>query len=260
MHESKGVYRPARGLEELTAVRASRRRPARGPRGHASTSCSCARASARTSASSRPGGSRSSRSAVARACRGCPASAREIRDSAHALAMGKVVLSLLEPAAVARYVARGLTSFTPQTITSPDGARGRARARPPRRLRRRPRGVRRELLLHRGADLRRARPVRRRARAVDDATRVRRRARRLAATVVDVARERAPGAATERRHDAPADGRATPGVGPMNCKHDAENASFLSQTAEADLASNDEAASRHRPRAVTREPQRRSGG
>jgi acetyl-CoA synthetase len=48
-----------------------------------------------------------------------PGLGSEIRDSAHALAMGKVVLSLLSPNAVARYVARGLTAFTPQTIISP---------------------------------------------------------------------------------------------------------------------------------------------
>ena len=34
--------------------------------------------------------------------------------------MGKVVLALLEPAGLARYCARGLKSFTPQTITSPE--------------------------------------------------------------------------------------------------------------------------------------------
>jgi DNA-binding IclR family transcriptional regulator len=48
-----------------------------------------------------------------------PGLGSEIRDSAHALAMGKVVLSLLSPNALARYVARGLTAFTPHTIISP---------------------------------------------------------------------------------------------------------------------------------------------
>jgi IclR family transcriptional regulator, acetate operon repressor len=47
-----------------------------------------------------------------------PGLGAEIRDSAHALAMGKVVLALLGPDAVARYVARGLKSFTQHTITS----------------------------------------------------------------------------------------------------------------------------------------------
>ncbi len=47
-----------------------------------------------------------------------PGLGSEIRDSAHALAMGKVVLSLLGPEAVALYVARGLKAFTPHTITS----------------------------------------------------------------------------------------------------------------------------------------------
>ncbi len=48
-----------------------------------------------------------------------PGLGSEIRDSAHALAMGKVVLSLLEPAGLARYVSRGLKTFTEHTITAP---------------------------------------------------------------------------------------------------------------------------------------------
>jgi DNA-binding IclR family transcriptional regulator len=48
-----------------------------------------------------------------------PGLGSEIRDSAHALAMGKVVLSLLPPNALARYVARGLTAFTPQRSSRP---------------------------------------------------------------------------------------------------------------------------------------------
>jgi acetyl-CoA synthetase len=47
-----------------------------------------------------------------------PGLGSEIRDSAHALAMGKVVLALLEPRAVAHYVRRGMKSFTPKTITT----------------------------------------------------------------------------------------------------------------------------------------------
>ena len=49
-----------------------------------------------------------------------PGLGSQISDNAHALAMGKVVLARLRPAALARYVARGLASYTPSTITSPD--------------------------------------------------------------------------------------------------------------------------------------------
>src|SRR6201989_2547942 len=44
----------------------------------------------------------------------------EIRDNAHALALGKVALAVAGPDAVRRYLARGLTGFTPRTITDPD--------------------------------------------------------------------------------------------------------------------------------------------
>jgi acetyl-CoA synthetase len=47
-----------------------------------------------------------------------PGLGTQIRDNAHALAMGKVVLSRLRPGAVARYCDRGLPSYTPSTITS----------------------------------------------------------------------------------------------------------------------------------------------
>ena len=43
----------------------------------------------------------------------------EIRDNAHALALGKVVLAHSPPEAVDRYVANGLRPFTPNTITQP---------------------------------------------------------------------------------------------------------------------------------------------
>ena len=43
-----------------------------------------------------------------------------IRDNAHALALGKVVLALSPPEAVERYVANGLRPFTPSTITTRD--------------------------------------------------------------------------------------------------------------------------------------------
>ena len=47
-----------------------------------------------------------------------PGLGTQITDNAHALAMGKVVLARLRPAALARYVARGLPGYTPSTITS----------------------------------------------------------------------------------------------------------------------------------------------
>ena len=46
-----------------------------------------------------------------------PGLGTEIRGSAHALAMGKVVLSLLDERGVNRYAERGLTRFTEHTIT-----------------------------------------------------------------------------------------------------------------------------------------------
>src|ERR1700754_3334290 len=52
-----------------------------------------------------------------------PGMSPEIRDNAHALALGKVVLALSPPEAVDRYAALGLRPFTPETITSPDDLR-----------------------------------------------------------------------------------------------------------------------------------------
>ena len=49
-----------------------------------------------------------------------PGLGTQITDNAHALAMGKVVLARLRPAALARYIARGLPSYTPSTITAPE--------------------------------------------------------------------------------------------------------------------------------------------
>ena len=49
-----------------------------------------------------------------------PGLGTQISGNAHALAMGKVVLARLRPAALARYVARGLERYTASTITSPD--------------------------------------------------------------------------------------------------------------------------------------------
>lgn len=47
-----------------------------------------------------------------------PGLGTRITGNAHALAMGKVVLSRLRPAAVARYAARGLPAYTASTITT----------------------------------------------------------------------------------------------------------------------------------------------
>jgi acetyl-CoA synthetase len=49
-----------------------------------------------------------------------PGMSPEIRDNAHALALGKVVLALSPPAAVDRYARAGLRPFTPNTITTRD--------------------------------------------------------------------------------------------------------------------------------------------
>jgi DNA-binding IclR family transcriptional regulator len=49
-----------------------------------------------------------------------PGLGTQITDNAHALAMGKVVLARLRPDALARYVGRGLSRYTPSTITTLD--------------------------------------------------------------------------------------------------------------------------------------------
>lgn len=46
-----------------------------------------------------------------------------IGENAHALALGKIALSLLDDAALQRYLAHGLRAFTPATITSPAALR-----------------------------------------------------------------------------------------------------------------------------------------
>jgi DNA-binding IclR family transcriptional regulator len=50
-----------------------------------------------------------------------PGLGTRITDNAHALAMGKVVLSRLRPEAVARYASRGLPAYTPGTIITLHG-------------------------------------------------------------------------------------------------------------------------------------------
>jgi DNA-binding IclR family transcriptional regulator len=47
----------------------------------------------------------------------------EIRDNAHALALGKVVLARAPADALERYLSAGLKRFTPDTITDPDALR-----------------------------------------------------------------------------------------------------------------------------------------
>jgi DNA-binding IclR family transcriptional regulator len=51
-----------------------------------------------------------------------------IRDNAHALALGKVVLALSPPEAVDRYISHGLRPFTPNTITGADELRAELKA------------------------------------------------------------------------------------------------------------------------------------
>jgi IclR family transcriptional regulator, acetate operon repressor len=117
VHESKGVYRPALGLEELTAV------AEQASMLHDGLAGTVDELFLRTRKRSYLGVVRNGRIEIVafrgrQGVRRMPGLGSEIRDSAHALAMGKVVLALLEPAVLARYVARGLKSFTPQTITT----------------------------------------------------------------------------------------------------------------------------------------------
>ncbi len=121
MHESKGVYRAARGLEELTGAVAEQMHP--GHPLHDGLAGTVDELFLRTRKRSYLGVVRGGRIEIT-AFRGrqgvprMPGLGSEIRDSAHALAMGKAVLSLLPRSGLARYVARGLKAFTPHTITS----------------------------------------------------------------------------------------------------------------------------------------------
>jgi acetyl-CoA synthetase len=117
VHESKGLYRPARGLEELTSVAEESSQFADGLSGTVDELF------LRTRKRSYLGVVRAGRIEITtfRGRQGVPripGLSNEIRDSAHALAMGKVVLALLDANGLSRYVARGLKAFTPQTITS----------------------------------------------------------------------------------------------------------------------------------------------
>jgi DNA-binding IclR family transcriptional regulator len=119
VHESKGLYRPALGLEELTAGAEPTSQIHEGLAGTVDELF------LRTRKRSYLGVLRGGQIEIValrgrQGVRRMPGLGSEIRDSAHALAMGKVVLALLEPAALARYLAGGLKSFTPHTITSAD--------------------------------------------------------------------------------------------------------------------------------------------
>ena len=52
-----------------------------------------------------------------------PGLGTRIGSNAHALALGKVALSLLDAPALDRYIERGLRPYTPHTIVSPEGLR-----------------------------------------------------------------------------------------------------------------------------------------
>ena len=69
-----------------------------------------------------PGRSSSRSPAAARACPHAGLGTR-IGSNAHALALGKVALSLLDAPALDRYIERGLRPYTPHTIVSPDQLR-----------------------------------------------------------------------------------------------------------------------------------------
>ena len=122
VHESKGLYRPARGLDQLTAAAEQVESAHPVHEGLAATVDELFLLTRKRSYLGvvRPGKIEivafRGRQGVPR----MPGLGSEIRDSAHALAMGKVVLSLLGEGAVARYVARGLRQFTEHTITSAD--------------------------------------------------------------------------------------------------------------------------------------------
>jgi DNA-binding IclR family transcriptional regulator len=121
VHEAKGVYRPARGLEELTAVAEEEGAGGTVSEGLTGT---VDELFLRTRKRSYLGVVRAGRIEITtfRGRQGVPripGLGNEIRDNAHALAMGKVVLALLDSTGLARYVSRGLKSFTPHTIISP---------------------------------------------------------------------------------------------------------------------------------------------
>ena len=120
VHESKGLYRPARGLEELTAVAEHANGTQDGLAGTVDELFLLTRKR------SYLGIARAGRIEIV-AFRGrqgvprMPGLGSEIRDSAHALALGKVVLSRLGRSGLSRYVSQGLKSFTEHTIITAAG-------------------------------------------------------------------------------------------------------------------------------------------
>jgi acetyl-CoA synthetase len=117
VHERRGVYRAARGLEELTAV-AEQLTPVRDELASAVDELFMRTRKRSYLGVVRPGSIEIVAFAGRQGVPRMPGLGSEIRDSAHALAMGKVVLALLGPKALTHYAARGLTAFTPNTITS----------------------------------------------------------------------------------------------------------------------------------------------
>lgn len=119
VHECKGVYRAAQGLETLGAP------PAQAPDAlHGGFDAVADELFRRTRKRSYVGIVRSGRIEIVavqgrQGVRRMPGLGAEIRDSAHALAIGKVVLALLSPPALAAYISRGLKRFTAHTIVSP---------------------------------------------------------------------------------------------------------------------------------------------
>lgn len=119
VHERRGVYRAARGLEELTAV-AERPAAVRAELASAVDELFLRTRKRSYLGMVRPGSIEIVAFAGRQGVPRMPGLGSEIRDSAHALAIGKVVLALLGPKALTHYAARGLTAFTPNTITSAD--------------------------------------------------------------------------------------------------------------------------------------------
>ena len=118
VHECKGVYRPAQGLGTLTAP--SEPAPSRLQGGFGAVADELFR---RTRKRSYVGIVRRGRIEIVavqgrQGVRRMPGLGTEIRESAHALAIGKVVLAQLTPTALAAYISRGLKRYTAETIVS----------------------------------------------------------------------------------------------------------------------------------------------
>ncbi|MGH2910631.1 MAG: IclR family transcriptional regulator [Solirubrobacteraceae bacterium] len=117
VHASQGVYRSARGLEEPPAEAAPH---------HGDLKATVEELFMLTRRRSYLGVVRCGRIEIVavRGRQGVPrmpglGAEIEIRDGAHALAMGKVVLAELEPELLRRVVVGGLPAYTEQTITDP---------------------------------------------------------------------------------------------------------------------------------------------